>query len=277
METSVNSITQTIIETINTIFSNLFSSIDNNVYSTLDNLAFIDNNITNNSFFSKLFSNNGNTLIVIANSLLFAFILFYAFKLIYSHFVSIDIERPHQIIFKVLIFGICINCSMFIVSYFLDINNFLTEAIQGVGKSITGKEITFSSLIRELNNIISIGGDSFDIFSVDGIIKSFISFGLLNLIFSYALRYVMVKVFILLTPFAIVSLINKSTTWFFKTWFKSFLGLLLMQQLISLIMIVIFSINYSDNLISKFMYIGGIYALTKANGYIKELVRWYFY
>ena len=48
-----------IIETINSIFSNLFSSIDNNIYSYLDNFTFIDSSIINNSFFEKLLGANG--------------------------------------------------------------------------------------------------------------------------------------------------------------------------------------------------------------------------
>ena len=38
-------ITQIIIDTINTIFGNLFSSIDNNLYSVLDDITFISSDI----------------------------------------------------------------------------------------------------------------------------------------------------------------------------------------------------------------------------------------
>ena len=43
-ETQTN-ITQTIISTINTLLSSLFSSIDNNLYSILDDIVFIDTDI----------------------------------------------------------------------------------------------------------------------------------------------------------------------------------------------------------------------------------------
>ena len=48
-----------IIETINTIFSNLFSSIDNTIYTNLDNIAFIDKNIISNNFFEKVLGASG--------------------------------------------------------------------------------------------------------------------------------------------------------------------------------------------------------------------------
>ena len=82
----------------------------------------------------------------------------------------------------------------------------------------------------------------------------------------------MIKVFILICPFAMLTLINKNTNWFFKTWVKSFISLLLLQVFISLILLIVFSINFSDNLFSKILYMGGLYALMKSNIIIKELL-----
>lgn len=50
MEDTSN-ITQTIINTINTIFENLFASIDNNLYSLLDEITFINSDIIKNQTF----------------------------------------------------------------------------------------------------------------------------------------------------------------------------------------------------------------------------------
>ena len=44
MENTIN-VTDTIINTINTILQNLFSSIDNNLYNILDDITFIDSDI----------------------------------------------------------------------------------------------------------------------------------------------------------------------------------------------------------------------------------------
>ena len=115
MDYSSTNITETIISTINNIFTNLFSSIDNNLYSILDRLLFIDESILENSFFEKLLGNSITTsLLIIANSLLVGFSLYYCFKLLFSHFSYLELERPFQFIFKLLIFGICINSSYFI-------------------------------------------------------------------------------------------------------------------------------------------------------------------
>lgn len=271
METS--NLTTSIIETINSIFETLFSSIDTTIYSVLDELTFIDKNILNNSVFQKIFGSTGNNgLLVIANSLLVGFSLYYAIRLIYSYYMNLQIERPYQFIFKLLIFGIVMNCSYFICNQFIQINSFISDAIRTVGSNIFGHDISFSELINKLN-YLSIKENEFNIFSFDGLIKSFISISLFNLIFSYSLRYIMVKVFILITPFAILSLITESTSWFFKTWLRTVLSLLLQQSLVAIILLIIFSFNFSsNNIISQLMCIGGIYALVRANSYIRSLI-----
>ena len=271
METS--NLTTSIIETINSIFETLFSSIDTTIYSVLDELTFIDKNILNNSIFQKIFGSTvNNGLLVIANSLLVGFSLYYAIRLIYSYYMNLQIERPYQFILKLLIFGIVMNCSYFICNQFIQINSFISDAIRTVGSNIFGHDISFSELINKLN-YLSIKENEFNIFSFDGLIKSFISISLFNLIFSYALRYIMVKVFILITPFAILSLINESTSWFFKTWLRTVLSLLFQQSLVAIILLIIFSFNFSsNNIISQLMCIGGIYALVRANSYIRSLI-----
>ena len=269
-----SNITQTIIDTINNIFNNLFSSLDNNLYSILDKLLFINENFLNDTFLENLLGNSiSKSLLIISNSLLIGFIIYYCFKLLFSHFSYTQIETPYQFIFKILFYGICMNYSYFICEKIISINYYISSAICEVGLNLFNQKISFSNLILQLDSIISINSSSFDIFSVDGIIKSFISIGLFNLVFSYSLRYILLKVFTLISPFAFLTLINNSTSWFFKAWFRGFLSLLLLQSFVALILLIIFSLNFNINdLFSKFLLIGGIYALIKANSYIKELI-----
>lgn len=252
---STTDLTQSILNTINQIFSNLFSSIDNSMYGSLDDLAFINTDILHDTFFEKIFGTNStNGLLLIANSLLIAFTLYYCFKLLYANFVSIQIESPYQFIFKLIIFGITINCSYFICEKLIYINSLISSSIRAIGENIFHQSISFSSFIQNLNSVISVEENSFNLFSFDGLLKSFVSVSLFNLLFSYALRYVMIKVFVLLTPFAFLTLINYSTSWFFKTWLKTILSLLLLQSLISIVLLIIFSLqlNFTD-IFSKLM------------------------
>lgn len=67
----VNTVTTTIISTINSIFEQLFGSIDNNLYSTLDNITFINSDILKNDNFEKILgTSTTNGILLIANSLL---------------------------------------------------------------------------------------------------------------------------------------------------------------------------------------------------------------
>ena len=268
------SLTNAIVQTINNIFQTLFSSIDNSVYQILDELTFINPNILNEPLLEKLFGTSAsNGLLLLANSLLFGFALYYGIRLIYSYYMNLQVERPYQFIFKLIIFGIIMNSSYFICKQFLELNSLLSESIRSIGASIIGHEISFSELINQLNSVISVGETDFNIFSFDGLIKSFISIGLFNLIFSYSLRFVIIKVFLFLAPFAILSLINQSTSWLFKTWIRTTISLLLQQSFISIILLIIFSFDFSSqNIFSKLMYIGGIYALMHANSYMRTLI-----
>ena len=49
-----SNITTIIMESINTILGNLFSSIDTNVYDVLDDITFISSDIIHDSFFEKI-------------------------------------------------------------------------------------------------------------------------------------------------------------------------------------------------------------------------------
>ena len=273
MENAKN-ITQIIIETINTILQNLFSSIDNNLYEILDDIIFINQDIISDSFFEKILgANSHNGIILICNSLLFGFILYYSIKYLFSHFNYNQIEKPSQFIFKIIIFGICINFSYFFIKEILSFTSNITLAIRGIGEDLFNKNICFSELILEINKSIGISFSSLDVFSLDGIIKISLSSSLLSLVFTYAFRYIMVKIFILLTPVAFLSLILQNTSWFFKSWIRNLFSLLFIQIIVSLVLLILFSMDYSSgNLIIKFIYIGAIYALIKANSFSLEFL-----
>lgn len=274
MEGIATNIYDIILNTINSLFNSLFSSIHNSVYSILDDIAFIDTDILSDDFLMRILGTDStNGIILIADSLLLGFTIYYAIKLFYCNFTASQIEHPYQFVFKLLVFGILIHFSFFICENFIAINSYISSAIREIGENIFHKNISFSSLVQSLNSNISINSTSLNLFSFDGLIKSFISFCLLNLLFSYSLRFIMVKVFVLLTPFAFLSLINQSTSWFFKTWFKTLFSLLIIQSFISIILLIIFSLDFSStDILSKLMCVGSIYALSRANSYVRQLI-----
>ena len=172
-----------IINTINTIFSNIFSSIDNSIYESLDQMVFINADILSNTYFAKLLGSGGKTgLLLLSDALILGFVVYYVTRFYYSNIVEIPIEKPSQFFFKVLIFLIFVNFSYFVLEQILNICGLVTLAVNEIGSNITGNDISFSQLIIVLNKTLSINSNEFNIFSFDGIIKSFVTLGLVNLL-----------------------------------------------------------------------------------------------
>lgn len=266
-------ISSVISSTINEMFYKIFASIDNTLYSVLDDFTFIDSDILNDSYFIDIFGlSSGQGFLLIANALVLGYLLYYSFKLLLSYLGITQVERPGKFILKIIFYAICMNFSLFICDEIIYIISLISSSIRQVGENLFHTKICFSTIIKELNSVISIN-ESIDIFSLDGIIKTLISTGMLNLVITYAVRYVLIKVFVLISPFAILSLCNKSTSILFNSWFKSFLSLLLVQVFVAIILLLIFSLNISsNNIFSKFILIGAIFILIKANGYVREML-----
>ena len=273
MENS-SDITSIIIETINTILGNLFASIDNNLYTILDDIIFISSDIIHDSYFEKILgTSTSNGILLISNALLFGFLLYYAVKYLFSHLTFSQVESPIQFVFKAVILGTIINFSFFFMEQILDLLSMITLAIRNIGEILFNKNICFSELILIINNNIAIDSTALDIFSLDGIIKATLSTSLLALVFTYSFRYILIKVFILLTPFAILSLLLNSSSWFFRAWLRCVFSLLFMQIIVAIVLLIMFSLDYSSTeLFSKFIYIGGILTLIKIDSFVREFL-----
>ena len=254
MEESVE-LTSKVAQAINEIFNNIFSSVDNKIYELLDKITFINTDILENDSFKKIFGNNSTDgILLICNALILGVIIFYSINYLISHLTYSKIQSPSQFIFKAILFVGIMNSSLWICSQIINIINLVSSSICYLGKNLFNEEITFMNFIQKINSKFYNSGENISVLSFDGIIKSFSTVGFMNLIFSYALRYIMVQVFVLISPFVFLCLINDKTEWIFKAWIKTFLS---------------FSLDFSivDDM-SKILYIGIIYALMKANTYM---------
>lgn len=274
MENSQVNIVQVITETINNLLSNLFSSIDNSLYSVLDNLLFIGPDIFTDTSLQKILgSHNSNGLVLICNALLIGITLYYACFLMMSKFTLSQVQNPSQFIFKLFFASIAINSSLFIVEKFVTLFSNISLSIREVGEIAFSENICLCTFIEKFNSSVYIDNSSLNIFSLDGLMKGFVSVGLLNLAISYSIRYVLIKVFIIFAPFAFISLVNHNTAWIFKSWIKLFISLLSLQLLVSLILLISFSIKFDgSDMFSKFVYMGSIYALIRSNSFIKDFM-----
>ena len=115
-------LTETIFNAINELFSQMFSSIDNSIYSILDDITFVKPNILDNSALTKIVGeSNTEGILLICNSLVLGFILYYAVNYLISHLIYSKIDSPKQFIFKCIIFIAIMNSSIWICEQIINI------------------------------------------------------------------------------------------------------------------------------------------------------------
>ena len=274
MDNQTLNLTTLICDSLNHIFFKLFSSIDNTIDSTLDDILFIRSDMIENSNFRQLFgTDTTNGLLSIANSLIFGILLFYVFRFALSHLTYSKIDSPYQFIFKCIIFIACMNSSFWICEKIIDFIALLSDSICELGNSLTGHHINFSNLISQINSALYPSPETFDLFSLDGILKMISSIGILYILLTFCIRYIFCKVLVLLTPFAFISLISNHFDGFFKAWLKQFLILLFLQIVVSLVLVLGFTLEFhAGNALSKLTLVATILAIAKCNVPVKELL-----
>ncbi len=259
-----------IIDTINTLCQNLFSSIDKSVLPLLDELVFIKEDVTT-KYLERILGTDVKTgLLVLANALLLAFILYYAVRLMTSNFSGQAVESPYQFIIRAIFVAIFMNFSLTICTSIVSATSDITNFICSLSDNIFDITASFSTLFETLSS----SSKEFNMFSLSGILSGVLSMSSFTLVISFALRYILVKLLILLSPFAILCLLNNNTVGIFKSWYKCFFTILFLQIFIALILLLSFSITY-DNIespLKELLLVGVIMALLKSNEYVKELL-----
>ncbi len=243
------------------------------MYSNLDSILFIHSDILQDMNFQKMFgTDSSNGLLLLANSLIFGILLFYALKFAISHLTYSKIDSPYQFIFKCIIFVACMNSSLWLCEKLIEFISFISDFINKLGNSITGYEINFSTFINYINSALYSTLETFDIFSFDGLLKILSTFGFLYIFLSYSVRYIMCKILVLLSPFAFLTLIHNQLDGFFKGWLKQFLILLLMQIFVSIVLTLGFCLSiYAGNSLFKIFYLAILVIIARCNYYLKEI------
>lgn len=273
MDSETINLTSLICDTLNSIFVKLFSSIDNTVFSHLDDILFINSDIIHDTKFQKLFGTDAtNGLLLIANSLIFGILLFYIFKFVVSHLTYSNVDSPYQFIFKCIIFATCMNSSLWLCEKLIDFTTLLCNCIGEIGNSVTGYEINLSYLINHIHSILYPSFQTFDLFSFEGILQLLSIFGYFYIFITSSVCYILCKILVLIAPFAWISLIHHQFEGFFKGWLKQFLILLFRQILITLILVIGFSLEFfTGNILSQISYFAIILVIAKCNFYVKEM------
>lgn len=264
-------LSQLLFDTINTLFNNLFSSIDNSLYTLLDNIVFLDATAVITDNIQSLFFSDKFNLLILANILVGCIITYRVIKIVGSLYSSQETELPYLFILKAIIIIVIMNNCLFICEQIFEINNYITMYLIELGEYLFKKPVSFLNFANEINSSISTQS-TLDLFSLDGVIKSMVTLGSIGLLMSYIIRYILIKILVLCSPFAFLCLLQDSLKPYFNNWLKYLLSLILTQNIVCIVLYIPYILEFGNDTYSKFLIIGTIMILTKLNGYIKEFM-----
>lgn len=256
---------------ISSLINNLLNSVDSNVFSILDELVFINPSIVKSKYFISLFTKSFS-IISLSKALLFGVLIYYAISYLFSHLTCNNFQKPFQFLTKLFFSAILIHFSSSICEYIISFFDLLTNILRDLGVLIFSFNISFTLIHQRITALFqTFSAETLSFFSFDGVLKSFISFGFINLLFTYSVRFIFIKILILMSPFAFLSIALDQSKWIFKIWLKNFIGQLCSQLFICIILLIMFSFqNTFDLAITKLLYVASLICLIKASSFVKD-------
>lgn len=261
-----------IISVINTLAQNIFSAVDGELFDILDDIAIIDKGILLTEPIEKLsFKSEDSSIILLALSFITMFVICFGIKQLINMYSADNSKHTVKFILRVVICTIFMLSSYFLIETVLDINTLFGDALRNIGEEVTGKDISFITL-KEL--VLEFEKDMTDsAISLDGAIKGLISFGVVSLLFTFAIRYVTVIFLIIIMPIAIMLAINDSTFNIFVKWCKLLFINLFVQNIVIVIITIPLCMEDTDSIIFKVILVGSIYILYKVKTFAGDLLN----
>lgn len=260
-----------IINAINVIAEKIFKSVEGEVFKGLDDLLIINHEILDKEPLKMLFAkNDGEGLIVLVTSFVIFFLVYYLIARMIAMYNGENVDNIFKYMLRIIVCVICSTSSLFILEQVLNINGLLTESITSVGRDLTGEKICFENLRELVLNLDEYM--SKEAISIDGIIKGVISFGATTILITFAIRYVTIIFLSIISPIAIMFAASSSTYGIFKNWVRMFLGNLLIQNVIVIILMIPLSVRNVDSDLFKIILVGSIYLLYRINNFSKEFL-----
>lgn len=260
-----------IITNLNYLLEKVFKSIEGEIFKTLDKLTIIGPEILKEEPIKNIvFENKVNGLVIIANTLILFFVIYYVFKQLIGIYNGNKIESIYVFIIRIIIVCIIVNFSYYICKEILNIFGILGESIDTYASDVINKKVTFENLKDSIINIENIINT--DLVSLDGIIKGIISFGSVSILISFSVRYVTVIFLIIISPLAFVCLSSNLTSGIFNMWVKMLIVNLTVQIGIKLLIFIPLAYKNQNDIIYKIILVGTISLIYKFNIFIKELL-----
>lgn len=262
--------TSNIMLTINFIAEKIFKEVETNVYELLDKLLIIGPNILKEEPLKNLFFENKTTgIVILSSSFLIFFAIYFAFSKINSMYLGTESENTFKFIIRTIISVILMSSSFYICYEILNINYLFTEIIKSSCSDLIKKDISFISLRETIIDLEKYMTEDF--ISLDGMIKSMISFGAISLVLNFSIRYATIIFLIILSPLAFMMSTSNLTLGIFKAWIKIFVTNLLIQPIVIILLSIPLAFKNINEVMFKIVLVGTIYMLYRINNFTKEL------
>lgn len=262
---------QDIINNLNIIAEKLFKSVETQVFKTLDDIVLIGTDILKTEPLKNIFfENKVNGLVIIANSLILFFLIYYVLSNLISMYNGSKIPNMYTFIIRIVFVALLVNSSYYICKQILNIFELFTNSIDIFAEDIVNQKVTFENLKEVIISINEFMNS--DLLSLNGIIKGMISFGAVSVLINFSIRYVTVIFLIIISPFAFVSLASDLSSEIFKTWMKLISTNLLIQIIVKLLILIPLAYKNTNSTMYKIILVGTIYLIYKINNFTKEIL-----
>ena len=261
---------QNIINSLNTVSQKLFKSLDNEIFEKIDDLVNVNSDLFNKSPLKDVFfQDKTNALIIIANSLILFYVIYFVFLKLISIYNGNKSQSIYMFVIKLIIVTVMVNFSYYVCREIVNMIGLLTDCVDGGLYDLLGKKVSFVSLKENIVKIDDIINS--DLLSLNGIIKGIISFGSISILINFAIRYVTIIFLFIISPCAFICLSNELTIGIFRTWFKTLFVSLMTQIIVKFIIFIPLLYKDINSMTYKIILVGSIYIIYKINGFTKEI------
>lgn len=261
---------QDIINNLNIIAEKIFKSVETQVFKTLDDIVLINSDILKIEPLKNIFfENKTNGLVIVANSLILFFLIYYILNNLISMYNGREVPNMYSYVIRIIFVIILVNSSYYICEQILNIFELFTGSIDEFSMEIINQKVSFENLKEK---IISINDFmSSDLISLNGIIKGMISFGAVSVLINFSIRYVTIIFLIIISPLAFICLASDLSIGVFKSWIKILCINLFTQIIVKIIILIPIAYQDTSHTMYKIILVGSIYLIYKINNFTKEL------
>lgn len=259
-----------VVSNLNNLLNKIYSSVENEGYEILEKISDINIDIFSKQPLNLIFlDKNVQYINLFINTIAFGFIIYYLIKMVLSLYSDNLVQNIYYFIVKVILIIIISRNSYHICEQIVNINSTATSIVESFLEEIADKEINY----KFLKNKITTLEDVFkleDKVSMNGLNEAIICIFIVSMTLIFSVRYVLVNICIILSPFCILMLLSKETTKIFVFWIKLFISNLLVQVINKIILFMPIVIDQKDELFGVIL-IGSIVLLYNVNKYIGRM------